>query len=230
MTATQHSSAATEVDSLPAAIRQMEAAEPGDLAYAEGGSPCAMKMEPDSGRPWLLDPWGHEGTPSRVTTAMLAQMGYRVTAHETARREQKAPDETTFALHVEELREAGWTPTALAKASGASRTASSVALSGKHVSLVTRRKILTVNADAPFDLPRPSRVDQVENVEWLIADRVAPFMIAERCGYANTLSAAKEMRKAGRPDLAAYFPSYSTPEPATDEYDPYTDPTFKEEA
>lgn len=202
MTATQHTPVLTDADDLPRAIRNLEAARPGDLAYAPGGSPCAMKMEPDSGRPWLLDPWGHDGAPSRVTTPTLAQMNYRTIERE---RERPAPEEPTSKAcsdHAEALLAAGWSAPMLAEAAGVHRGVTRRFLNGIYGRPETIQKILAVSPDDPLTPNRPSARERAEDVEWLLDSGVAPQPTIERCGFVDLDTAVKQLRRAGRADVA----------------------------
>lgn len=229
MTATQHNLSTIYTDSLPTAIRRLEAAGPGDLATAEGGHPCAMKMEPDSGRPWLLDPWGHQGAPARVTTATVAQMGYRTDAEPAPHAE---PDDTEEAVeaHVETLRAAGFDGSRLAEASGLSLGTARRMLRGVKVSRRSRRQALAVDPDTPIRPHPPTLAEQAEDLEWLLDSGTPAEKAARRCGYSSADSARQTMSRAGNSDLANRL-SVPRPEPepeSLDDYDPYTDPEFKE--
>ena len=232
MTTTQHTSINT--DSLPVAVRRLEAARPGDLAHAPGGSPCAMKMESDSGTPWLLDPWGHTGAPSRVTTAAIAQMGYRAETELPTYESDVEPTSEAALAHLNMLYADGWAPKEIARATG-------LAVHGirrthrlqRPVRRATAEKILSVDPDAPMERAEPSGAERMEDMEFLLDLGVPSHQVVERCGYASLDSATWSARTAGRPDLADRLLDREPDDrPATplDDYDPYTDPDFEEQA
>lgn len=213
---------------LPHIIRQLEAAEPGDLAIGPTGK-TAMKMEHDSGRPWLLDPWDHVHPPERMTTAALTLEGYMPeNPRETpARQVVEEPSLIAAQAVADTLIADGWTRQEIASAAGVSRKAVSNLLAGKKVWPASAGKIQSIDRDS---LTRPRRItlaEQVEDMEWLLSFGTPPEEVADRCGYADAGSAANALRKAGRHDLSVRM--YTTPEPADvslDDYDPYNDPNF----
>lgn len=206
MTAVQHTGRTHETEDLPHALRRLETAEPGSLAaHPERDSACAIKMGGDSGRPWLLDPYGHEDGPSHVTSAYLAVMGYRTDAHTPPRKEADDYGPGAFEEHVAALREAGWTAVGLAARARIGQGTARSALQGRPTYRTTRQAILAVHPDDPQKISPPTSAEQAEDLEWLLLGGVSPDIAAERCGYASAESARRAMHRRGRPDLVAYL-------------------------
>lgn len=205
MTAIQYSPTVTD-DSLPAAIRRLEAAEPGDLAVAEGGSPCAMKMEADSGRPWLLDPWGHTGAPSRVTTATVAQMGYRTNILPAERELDFEPTLEDAAAHIESLKVDGWTEHTIAEAAGVTRRSVRNMRLGIRVAERTVSQVLLVHADDFASHSSARGAERLDDLGWLLDSGVGAEQAVERCGFPNVDAARSAVCRGKRTGLLPLLP------------------------
>ena len=202
MTATQHNPATTGTDSLPHAIRHLEAATPGELAlHPDGGEVCAIKMT-RSGKPWLLDPRGHEDGPAYVTTATLATMGYRVAVESEARPLPDAPTTEEAIAHAEALVAVGWNGPMLAEVAGVDKKVARRFLAGIHGKPEPIRKMMAVDPDTPITPRPPSGQERIEDIEWLLDSGVTPQGAIERCGFVDLETASGQCRRAGRNDVA----------------------------
>lgn len=203
VTATMHNPATANTDSLPHAIRHLEAAIPGGIAlHPDGGEACAIKMT-RSGKPWMLDPWGHRGGPSRVTTAALAMAGYRVAVVPESRPLADEPTEEGKVAHAEALAAAGWNAPRMEAATGVDRKMCRRFLNEQEVTTGVLRRIMTLDPDDPIPYRSPSAAERMEDIEWLLDAGVSPEIVAKRAGLADIDTVAKQARKAGRHDIAA---------------------------
>ena len=201
VTATMHNPATANTDSLPHAIRHLEAAIPGEIAlHPHGGEACAIKMT-RSGKPWLLDPIGHADGPAYVTTAALATMGYRVAVEHEARPLPDVPTTEEANAHAEALVAAGWNGPMLAEVAGVDRQVARRFLRGVHGKPETLQKMMAVDPDTPL-APRPaSSQERIEDIEWLLNSGATPQVAIERCGFADLKIASGRCRLAGRSDV-----------------------------
>lgn len=202
MTATQHNPATTDTDSLPHAIRHLEAAVPGEIAlHPDGGEACAIKMT-RSGKPWLLDPRGHKDGPAYVTTATLAMMGYRVAVEPEARPLPDVPTTEEATAHADALVAAGWNGPMLGEVAGVDKRVARRFLNGVHGKPEMLQKMMAVDPDTPVTPRRPSGQERIEDIEWLLNSGVTPQGAIERCGFVDLEAAAGQCRRAGRSDVA----------------------------
>lgn len=218
MTATQHSPVAT-TDSLPLAIRRLEAARPGDLAIHPDSGASALKMR-GGGRPWLLDPWGHASGPERVTTAALAGVGYRTDAEESERELSIYPTIEATVAHIESLRQDGWADPVIAEAAGVTRKTVTALRGGTEMSERTMTKVLLVHVD-DFAHHAPARgAERLEDLAWLLEVNVGPEQAVARCGFPNVEAARASAGRGGRKDL---LPKLHLPVAAPEDEEAYED-------
>lgn len=181
------------------AIRGLEAARAGDVATHPDGT-CALKMEDNGGRPWLLDPWRH-GPPERVTTSALAQLGYLPAPTIVPSKPTVEPTQENVTAHLDMMFEAGWTALALAPLAGVSRQKLSRIYDGAKVSEVDAIAILSVGVDDPMPLPRITQAERIEDIEFMLDAGAHPIEVSARSGHESLTTTLKMTLRAGRKDL-----------------------------
>lgn len=218
-------------DSLAEAVWALEAAQTGDLAVIPGREGVSAIRVRDSGTPWLLDPLGHNDGPAYVTTAYLATQGYRTWGSSGA---GPAPEPLLdFEEHVAALKADGWTGRGAARATGLTPRSVERAFAGQTKS---SPKTMTALYQLVPGMRHPELAytadERVEDLEFLLLAGVESDEAVERTGFPSADAAQRALYRRGRNDLASLVRrSPREPEdPSLDDYDPYDDPTFKEEA